>query len=134
MAIKIVHHSNSTSFFLIEKFGEFKSGKMKTIKQGIAQPDNMNMDFLMQHNHIVKRIIKSEKMPLSDITRDNVYPVINKEKGAKVASRFINGLCCLGFGEITGDKKRNFKRYNPEDKDCPDKENLKHKWRKLNLN
>jgi len=75
----------------------------------------MNIDFMFKHNNIVKRLVKNERTPLADITRENVYPVIDKEKGAEVASRFINGLCSLGFGEIIGDKRKSFKRYNPED-------------------
>ena len=65
------------------------------------------------------------------ITRDNIYPVINKEKGADVAHRFVHGLCKLGFGKITKDKPKSFKRYNPYDSDTPDKENLVGKYAKL---
>lgn len=39
----------------------------------------------------------------------------------------------MGLGEIIGDKQKSFKRYNPDDEECPDKENVKIKWKKLNL-
>ena len=93
----------------------------------------MNVDFLILHSHIVKRLCKKERIPLSTITRDNIYPVINKEKSSEVANRFLNGLCNLGFGEITDEKPKCFKRYHPDDMMCPDKENLKSTWKKLKI-
>ena len=94
----------------------------------------MNIDFLIKHHLVLKRIFKSEKLPLSTISGNNMYPVINAEKGTDVAKRFVNGLCSVGLGEVIVDqetKQKCFKRFHPDDEDCPDKENLKLKWKKL---
>ena len=100
MAMNIVNHSNETSFILADGKNE-KDKRRLTLKQKIPQPENMNIDFLVKHNQIVKRICKNERVPLSTITGNTMYPVINKEKGSDVAMRFVNGLCSEGFGEIT---------------------------------
>ena len=64
-----------------------------------------------------------------------MYPVINKEKGSEVAIRFVKGLCSVGLGEVVSNEenKKCFKRFHPNDDECPDKEDLKIKWRKLNI-
>ena len=66
------------------------------------------------------------------ITRDIIYPVINNESGAVVASKFIQGLQKLGFGKYSLNFKC-FKRFRPNDENCPDRESLKDKYRLLNL-
>ena len=82
--------------------------------------------------HNKNKVLQEEEVQLSRVSRDNIYPVINKEKGALVAMKSVQGICKLGFGKIDGINKQ-FKRYLPTDADCPDKENLPSKLRKLDI-
>ena len=45
---------------------------------------------------------------------------------------YIKGLCNLGLGKLDMNTKR-FKRFLPTDDDCPDKENLESKWKRLDI-
>lgn len=56
MAKNIMKHSNDTRFALIEK-STSSALSSKTIRQKIPLPENLNIDFLVQHNHIVKRLL-----------------------------------------------------------------------------
>ena len=87
---------------------------MKTYKQPIPEPVKTTMDFLIPYTKFVNRICSEDKISLSVISRD-VYPVINKEKGAEVAVTFAKGLCQLEFGKIMNEKTKCFKRYHPYD-------------------
>ena len=131
MAKYIVSHSNDISFALMDKKHANHSSS-HILKPGIPDPENMTIDFLVPHQKFVKRLLRESEVPLSIISRDNLYPVINKEKGALVANRFVRGLCTVGLGKID-EKTKRFKRFLVSDDDCPDKENLESKWRKLNI-
>ena len=133
MGSNIVEHSVKTSFALMNDSVSkpspgMKLKEMKTYKQPIPEPVNMTMDFLIPYTNFVNRICSEDKISLSVISRDNIYPVINKEKGAEVAVKFVKGLCQFRFGKIMNEKTKCFKRYHPYDIDCPDKENLESKW------
>ena len=132
MAKYIVNHSNNISFALMDKSNSNRSSN-HILKPGVPDPENMTVEFLIPHQKFVKKLLKEEEVPLSIISRDNLYPVINKKKGTLVANRFIRGLCNLGLGKID-EKTKRFKRFLTTDYDCPDKENLESKWRKLYIN
>ena len=44
--------------------------------------------------------------------------------GSVVANKFVQGLQNLGFGKYSPTSK-SFKRFRPNDENCPDRENLK---------
>ena len=132
MAKELVNHYIQTCFTLLSN--DNRSSKTKSVlsKQSIPEPENKTVEFLIPHKRFVQRLLQGEEVQLSRVSRDNIYPVINKEKGALVAMKFVQGICKLGFGKIDGINKQ-FKRYLPTDADCPDKENLPSKLRKLDI-
>ena len=67
------------------------------------------------------------------ITKNKMYPHGEEmEKGRKPAFRFVRGLESMGLGKYSPSTD-SFKRFNPKDENCPDKEELKKKWQKLNF-
>jgi len=87
MARDIINHSNENSFALLNKdklISKAKSGK----KEGIPDPENMSLEFLIPYKQFVEKLIKPKEVALSTVTRDNMYPVINKEKGASVGMEY----------------------------------------------
>ena len=80
----------------------------------------------------VAKIISQDQIAMSSITRDKIYPVVNNESGSGIANKFIQGLHNLGFGKYSPNSK-SFKRYRPNDENCPDRENLKKKYKQLNI-
>ena len=134
-AINIVRYSNEISFHLLnEKNEKIKSG-VKAAKSPVPHPDEMSVEFLVPYHKKVKILMDNEFTPIADINKNNVYPIINNERSNDVGMRFVKGLVALGFGEIKNVNGRNgFKRYNPDDENCPEREALKQKYKKLNLN
>ena len=145
LAINIVNHSVSTALELSKSpkanATDHTCQKQKNIpplsKVGVPNPENMSMDFLIQHSHHVKNIMSTECVKLSVISGNNMYPSINRERGTSVAYRFVQGMCHLGFGrmidlECKSGYCKAFKRYHPDD--CPDgKENFRYKLMKLDI-
>jgi len=98
----------------------------------LPEAENLTIDFLKPYHKQVKRILTDEPIPLSAITRDKIYPLINNESGSHIGGRFVNGLQNLGFGRFSPNFK-SFKRYSPDDDSCPDRENLRKKYKLLNI-
>ena len=135
MATKIVSSSVSTAFALLPKEAHQKTSKKSsfTSRPPVPEPENITIEYLIPYHRQVKRILTNESIPLSLITRDKIYPVVNNESGTNVASKFVSGLENLGFGKFSPNSK-SFKRYSPEDENCPDRENLRKKYKTLNIN
>ena len=78
-------------------------------KSGIPEPENMSLEFLARYRSHVTNILKDDIISLSKIAGNNLYPTINHVKGAEPARKFTNGLCHMGFGELT--EMKNEKNY-----------------------
>ena len=94
----------------------------------------MTVDFLVPHRRHVQRLLQPESVPMAQITGNKMYPVINQMKGQAVGYRFVNGLVSLGLGRVENvSGKPTFKRFHPEDEDCPNRDDVQSKWAKLDL-
>ena len=137
MAKRIVEISVNTAFAILPDSTNVvgSSGKRASCIRStpLPDPENLTIDFLKPFHKQVKRIIRKECTPLSTITRDKIYPIINNESGSRVGRKFVNGLEQLGFGKFSPNSK-SFKRYSPDSESCPDRENLKKKYKALNIN
>jgi len=55
----------------------------------------------------VRNILKEDKIPMSAITRDKIYPVLNNQSGSIIANpKFVKGLESLGFGKYSPDRSK----------------------------
>ena len=66
------------------------------------------------------------------VSRDKIYPVINNVSGSHIGNKFLLGLQHIGLGHISPPSKT-FKRHQPDDTSCADKEERRKKYNKLNL-
>ena len=69
----------------------------------------MTIDLLITHRGYVKKLLSKEETPLSAITGNNIYPIINKQKG-KVPSPLSGDeeIECVDDSRMDGD-------YEPDD-------------------
>ena len=142
MSLEVVRSSVKISCILMrkpEKKIQSKKGSAAVsttvkYKQPIPQPENMTMDYLLSnYTHARSLCLKSDKVQMGVITKNKMYPHgEDLEKGRQPAFRFVRGLECLGLGKYSPSTD-SFKRFNPNDDNCPDKEELKKKWQKLNF-
>ena len=143
MARSIVDYSFQSSMLAI---GDNRSNNVpqqtsNLKKSSIPEPEIMSVEFLVAHARFVQRLLAEDDMPLSKISRDNIYPTINGEKNGSAANRFVRGLCALGLGEIKeivnckGVKHQVFTRNHPykRNDNMPGKENVISIWKRLNL-
>ena len=132
-AMKIVEYSIQNSIAMLSNNSE-SSVSTKNAKSSLPSPQNLTVDFLIPHSAAVKRVLNNDTTLMADISRFKMYPIINDVKNASVGESFVKGLENLGFGKIIlSNGRKMFKRYHPCDANCPDKENLVEKWRKLNM-
>lgn len=134
MALNIITYSINNAFALLpNKISDRSSKKQCEVKKTpLPDPENLTMEYLQQYQKVTKRLLQHEKIPLSSVSRDKIYPVVNNISGSQIASKFVGGLQQLGFGYVSPSSK-SFKRYHPEDENCPDKEGLRKKYKQLNL-
>ena len=93
------------------------------------------MEYAVENSKIVRKYLSTPSIPLSLVTRDKMYPIVKNVQGQAIGKKFVNGLHHLGLGYVSPTTK-SFKRYQPEDTEteCPDRENLRSKYRLLNIN
>ena len=133
MAKKIADSSVSTAFALLENENQSSATKKGPLRQPpLPEADQLTMEYLLPYHNKVRKIVKEDKIPMSAITRDKIYPVVNNQSGSLIASKFVKGLESLGFGKYSPNSK-SFKRFSPGDDDCPDREKLIQKYRLLNI-
>ena len=94
----------------------------------IPSPESMTMEWAMSHRGKVVRLLSQVEVPTSKVTQNTMYPVVAGQKGATFANAFLKGLEHLGLGRVVD---RKFKRYNPDDEDCPDRAGVMAKWARL---
>ena len=134
MASLIVDVSVNTAFSLLRKQVKRSSSKVesKVIKSPLPEPENFSIENAQQHQRLVKKIISQPTIPLSIVSRDKIYPVINGVSGSQVGTKFLRGLQNIGLGQISPVSKT-FKRCHPDDENCEDRDELKKKYKRLNL-
>ena len=92
--------------------------------------------FLMVHRSHVAKLLGTESVLVTQITGNNMYPIINKERGSDYALKFVKGLCFIGLGRIEKVPRLRhgvFKRYHPNDEECPQRDTVKQIWEQLDL-
>ena len=136
MALKITLYSLKTSFSLmpdhIEQGRVGTSTALSRIKLPVLEPENFTIDYAIENCKIVKKYLCTPSVPLSQVSRDKMYPIVNNVQGTAIGKKFVNGLKNIGLGFISPTCK-SFKRYDLEDSNCPDRESLKRKYRLLNI-
>ena len=90
------------------------------------------MDFAVANQRIIKKYLTVASVPLSVVSRDKLYPIVNNQQGADIGTKFVNGLKNFGLGTASRHSKH-FIRFDPNDENCPDRENLKNKYKMLNI-
>ena len=140
MAEGIVEHCVKQSMIAIGGKCKFDDQIFTLKKSGIPEPESMSVEFLARYRSHVSNILKKEVISLSKIAANNHYPTINHVKGAEPARKFTNGLCHMGFGELTEVKNEknkiiSFRRYHPYDSklSIEKRERVKYLCEKLNI-
>ena len=129
-AITIVKYSNAISFYLLDE----KAKIAKSLKRSLPEADDLTLDFLIPFNKKVKTLVTADFTTCAEINRNNLYPIINNQRSNDVGQKFVNGLVELGFGKLeTRNGKSGFVPYHPDKQDCPNPEQLKSYWEKLNI-
>ena len=131
MSLEVVRSSVKISCTLMRKPEEKIQSKKGTTsnsttakyKQPIPQPENMTMDYLLSnYTHARSLCLKSEKVQMGVITKNKMYPHGDDlEKGRQPAFRFVRGLEFMGLGKYSPSTD-SFKRFHPNDENCPDKD------------
>ena len=127
MANEIVTYSVEMAFSLLKGPSVEKPKKNNNsvrFKPPLPEPENLTMDYLMTYQKCAKRFLSNESIPLSVVSRDKIYPIVNNVSGSQIANKFIGGMEKLGFGRVSPASKC-FKRHNPDDDTCPNKDELK---------
>ena len=134
MALNIVTYSVSNAFALLPtKSRSTCNKKAKEVrKTPLPEPENITLEHLVQYQKVTKQILQQENIPMSTISKNKIYPIVNNVSGSHVANKFVKGLEKLGLGYVSPSSK-SFKRYHPNDENCPDREGLQKKYKFLNL-
>lgn len=104
-------------------------------KLPMPSPENFTLDYVLSFPRPTRRILLCKEKKLSEISRDKIYPPVpatDTRDGGAIARNFVQGLSVLGFGEVDV-KGKMFKRYNPDDEDCPAVDDLRSVWKVLNI-
>ena len=86
----------------------------KKMKMPIPEPDHMTMEFAQCNSKFIRRLCENESIPLSEVTKNKIYPIIGGQSGNTIAHKFLCGIQNLGFGYISP-KRKSFKRAKPEE-------------------
>ena len=141
MAVCLTQYSVSTSFALFsgeEGFNIFnesktKKKKIQQPKPPIPEPENVTMEYLLKQITFTQKFLNVPIVSMSEATRNKWYPPTDEKGEGRVKSfKFASGLQHLGLGCLSPGKKH-FKRIHYEDEDCEDSENLKKRYKMLNL-
>ena len=134
-AIKIVENSNAISFHIVNRNNRnIYANPPRVKKEPVPEAKDMTIEFLLPYRALVARILAEEFRELSWITKNKCYPIIENAKSAEIGIKFINGLVEIGLGkhETRGNKKV-FRRCNPEEHDCPRRDQVIEYWKKLEI-
>lgn len=129
-AMAITEYSVATSMAIIKKYEKPKKPISVPEKKIIPEPENISMEYLVINHTHVRNILKVDETKIKDITKMKMYP--GQTGGRVPAVKFVKGLELNGLGRYSPNSDA-FKRYNPNDNVCPDREIVKRKWQKLCL-
>ena len=105
MALNLTKYSVQTSFALLPpekpRNGTQKKSEPKAVKIPVPDPENFTMDYAVSNQKLIKRYLNVPNIPLSLVTRDKLYPIVNNVQGAHVGTKFVNGLQSLGLGVLS---------------------------------
>ena len=104
------------------------------IQDAIKQRESVETFFLLNG----RKKVYNESFNLGPLNASEadiiLYPIINNQRSNDVGQKFVNGLVELGFGKLeTRNGKSGFVPYHPDKQDCPNPEQLKSYWEKLNI-
>ena len=99
MAMNIVDYLVYNAFALLPN--QVKSNcKSNEIKK-IPLPKPGNLTGIFMSISVTKRLLNNTQIPLSLISRDKIYPVVNNISGSHIATKFVFGFkVCFSFIEI----------------------------------
>ena len=129
MAVEITKFSLDTSLTIMRKQEQdVKSSAEKQGKKPVPEPSDISMEYLLLHQIHVMNILKVDEIKIKDITRMKNYP--NGTGGRLPAVKFVRGMEQNGLGKFSLELD-SFKRYHPDDEDCPSREDVRRKWQRL---
>ena len=133
-AIKLVENSNAISFHIVNRINRNVYADPQPRKEPVPLAKDMTIEFLRPYRTLVTRILAEEFRELSWITKNKCYPIIGNAKSAEIGTKFISGLVAMGLGkhETRGNKK-GFRRYHPNEEDCPAREKVIDNWNALEI-
>ena len=128
----ITKYSVETSLAIIKKRENqvIKKSNSVTEKKIIPEPENITMEFLAVNHIHVRNILKADETKIKDVTKMKMYP--GQSGGRLPVLKFIKGLEVNGLGRYSPNSDA-FKRFNPNEESCPDRDGIKRKWQKLCL-
>ena len=146
MALTITKYSVESSFALLSNIpggsnqpsASTKGGTVSNCSGGIqhALPvpeyENFTMQFAIANQRVVRKFLATDSVPLASVSRDKMYPIVQKKTGKDIAQKFVTGLTKLGLGVISPASKA-FKMYHPGEENCPDRDHLRKKYKLLNM-
>ena len=114
MALNIVNYSVSNAFSLLPTKSSKTCKKKGTEvrKPPLPEPENITLEHLVQYQKSTKQILQQETITV--ISKNKIYPIVNKVSGSNIATKFVKGLEKLGLGYISPASK-SFKRYHADD-------------------
>ena len=80
------------------------------------------MDYTVTNHKIVKKYLITPSIPMSLVSRDKMYPIVQNVTGKHISNKFVKGMMNLGLGNISPTSK-SFKRFHHDDENYPDDEN-----------
>jgi hypothetical protein len=127
MAVNITKFSVKNSLIIMQK-NQKDENNAKQEKKPVPEPSQISMEYLMSHQTHVKNILRTAEIKIKDITRMKNYP--NGTGGRVPALKFVKGLELNGLGTFSKDSD-SFKRFHPDDDECPSPDDVKAKWQRL---
>jgi hypothetical protein len=125
MAKEITKFCVSNSMIIIRKN---EQSKFKKDKGDVPEPSEITIEYLMSYQSQVRNILRNNEIKINDITRMKCYPT---GKGGRLpAIKFVKGLEINGLGKYSKEAD-SFKRFHPDDEECPDRDEVKSKWQRL---
>ena len=132
-ALNVIRFSADTCFGLLKPKVKLENAKVnKSNKEPVPEPENCTIEYLIANARVVRRVLSKNKITLSSMSRDKIYPVCGSDTGAHIARKFVNGLVHLRLGEFI-DNGKVFKVYKINDENCPCKEEVQKIWKKLQM-
>lgn len=125
MAKEITKFCARNSMTIIRKNEQSQFNKKD---KDVPEPTEITIEYLMSYQSQVRNILRNNEIKINDITRMKSYPT---GKGGRLpALKFVKGLEINGLGKYLKETD-SFKRFHPDDEECPDREEVKTKWQRL---